>query len=33
MEGKESLERLFAQLNDEQKEKFRNCKNLESYFE
>ena len=29
MEGKESLERLFAQLSDEQKEKFRNCKNMD----
>jgi hypothetical protein len=26
MEGKESLERIFAQLSDEQKEQFRNCR-------
>ncbi len=29
MEGKESLERIFAQLSDEQKEQFRNCKNMD----
>ena len=29
MEGKESLERIFAQLSDEQKEQFRNCKDLD----
>ncbi len=29
MEGKESLERIFAQLSEEQKEKFRNCKNMD----
>ncbi len=29
MEGKKSLERLFEQLSDEQKEKFRNCKNMD----
>ncbi len=29
MEGKESLERLFAQLSDEQKEQFRNCKDMD----
>ena len=29
MEGKESLERLFAQLSDEQKEQFRNCQNMD----
>ena len=28
MEGKESLERIFAQLSDEQKEQFRNCKDM-----
>ena len=33
MEGKESLERLFAQLSDEQKEKFRNCKNMDEVME
>ena len=29
MEGKESLERIFAQLSDEQKEQFRNCKDMD----
>ena len=29
MEGKESLERIFAQLSDEQKEQFRKCKNMD----
>ncbi len=29
MEGKESLERIFAQLSDEQKEQFRNCQNMD----
>jgi hypothetical protein len=29
MEGKESLERIFAQLSDEQKEQFKNCKNMD----
>ena len=29
MEGKESLERIFAQLSDEQKEQFRNCKDID----
>ena len=29
MEGKESLERIFAQLNDEQKEQFKNCKDMD----
>lgn len=29
MEGKESLERIFAQLSDEQKEQFNNCKNMD----
>ncbi len=28
MEGKESLERIFAHLSDEQKEQFRNCKDM-----
>ena len=28
MEGKESLERIFAQLSDEQKEQFRNCRDM-----
>ena len=29
MEGKKSLERIFAQLSDEQKEQFRNCKDMD----
>ena len=29
MEGKESLERIFAQLSEEQKEQFRNCKDMD----
>ena len=29
MEGKESLERIFAQLSDEQKEQFKNCKDMD----
>jgi hypothetical protein len=29
MEGKESLERIFAQLSEEQKEQFRKCKNMD----
>ena len=29
MEGKESLERIFAQLSDEQKEQFKNCKDID----
>ena len=29
MEGKGSLERIFAQLSDEQKEQFRNCKDMD----
>ena len=29
MEGKESLERIFAQLSEEQKEQFRNCQNMD----
>ncbi len=29
MEGKESLERIFAQLSDAQKEQFRNCQNID----
>ncbi len=29
MEGKESLERVFAQLSDEQKEQFKNCKDMD----
>ncbi len=29
MEEKESLKRLFDQLNDEQKEKFRNCRDVD----
>ncbi len=29
MEGKESLERIFAQLSDEQKEQFRSCKDMD----
>ncbi len=29
MEGKESLERIFAQLSNEQKEQFRNCKDMD----
>ena len=29
MEGKESLERIFAQLSDEQKEQFNNCKDMD----
>ena len=29
MEGKESLERIFAQLSDEQKEQFRNCRDMD----
>ncbi len=29
MEEKESLERIFAQLSDEQKEQFRNCKDMD----
>jgi hypothetical protein len=29
MEGKESLERIFAQMSDEQKEKFKNCKDMD----
>ena len=29
MEGKESLERIFGQLSDEQKEQFRNCKDMD----
>ncbi len=29
MEGKESLERIFAQLSDEQKERFRNRKDTD----
>ena len=29
MEGKESLERIFAQLSDEQKEQFKNCKSMD----
>jgi len=28
MEGKESLPRIFARLSDEQKEQFRNCKDM-----
>ncbi len=30
MEGKESLEKAFAQLRDEQKERFGNCQNMDS---
>ena len=29
MEGKESLERIFAQLSDEQKEQFKNDKDMD----
>ena len=29
MEGKGSLERIFARLSDEQKEQFRNCKDMD----
>ena len=29
MEGKKSLERIFAQLSDEQKKQFRNCKDMD----
>ena len=29
MEGKDSLERIFAQLSDEQKEQFKNCKDID----
>ena len=29
MEGKGSLERIFAQLSDEQKEQFKNCKDMD----
>ena len=29
MEGIESLERIFAQLSDEQKEQFKNCKDMD----
>ena len=29
MEGKGSLERIFAQLSEEQKEQFRNCKDMD----
>ena len=29
MEGKESLERIFAQLSEEQKEQFQNCKDMD----
>ena len=29
MERKESLERIFAHLSDEQKEQFNNCKNMD----
>jgi hypothetical protein len=29
MEGKESLERIYAQMSDEQKEKFKNCKDMD----
>ena len=29
MEMKESMEKLFAQLSEEQKEKFRNCQNMD----
>lgn len=29
MEGKESMKRFFDQLNDEQKEKFKNCSNMD----
>ena len=29
MEGKESLERIFAQLSEEQKEQFRNCQDMD----
>ncbi len=29
MERKESLERIFTQLSDEQKEQFKNCKNMD----
>ena len=29
MEGKESMERIIAQLSDEQKEQFRNCKDMD----
>ena len=29
MEGKGSLERIFAKLSDEQKEQFNNCKDMD----
>ena len=29
MEGKGSLERIFARLSDEQKEQFKNCKDMD----
>ena len=29
MDGKESLERIFAQLSDEQKEQFKKCKDMD----
>jgi hypothetical protein len=33
MEGKESLERIFAQMSDEQKEQFKNCKDMDEVIE
>ena len=33
MEGKKSLERIFAQLSDEQKKQFRNCKDVDEVME
>ncbi len=29
MDGKESLKRIYEQLSEEQKEKFRNCNNMD----